>query len=40
MVDAIGYDAFFLLSGTVSLAAIPFLPLIAHVRPRPSDQPL
>ena len=40
MVDAIGYDAFFLLSGIVSLAAIPFLPLIARVRPRPSDQPL
>ncbi|MDE0877274.1 MAG: permease [Sphingomonas bacterium] len=39
MVARIGYDNFFLLSGIVSLAAIPFLPLIARIRPRPSDEP-
>jgi len=38
MVDKIGYDNFFLLSGIVSLAAIPFLPIIARVRARPSDE--
>jgi len=34
MVGAIGYDGFFLMSGAVSLAAIPFLPLLARIRPR------
>lgn len=37
IVGAIGYDGFFLLSGVVSLAAIPFLPLIARIRPRPAE---
>ncbi|TPG14587.1 permease [Sphingomonas oligophenolica] len=39
MVERIGYDGFFLLSGVVSLAAIPFLPVIARTRPRQSDMP-
>ena len=34
MVNAIGYDGFFLLSGALSLAALPFLPLLARLRPR------
>ncbi|PAX06801.1 permease [Sphingomonas lenta] len=34
IVGAIGYDNFFLLSGVLSLAAIPFLPVLARVRPR------
>lgn len=34
-----GFDLFFLLSGVLSLAAIPFLPFIARARPRPSDEP-
>ncbi|WP_277980673.1 permease [Sphingomonas phyllosphaerae] len=37
MVGAIGYDRFFLLSGTLSLAALPFLPWLARVRPRADD---
>ena len=37
MVGAIGYDGFFLLSGIVSLAAIPLLPLLARVAARPED---
>jgi PAT family beta-lactamase induction signal transducer AmpG len=37
MVGAIGYDGFFLLSGFVSLAAIPLLPLLARVVARPED---
>ena len=36
----IGYDGFFLLSGTLSLAAILFLPLLARIHPRiPEDEP-
>jgi PAT family beta-lactamase induction signal transducer AmpG len=34
-----GFDIFFFLSGVLSLAAIPFLPLIARARPRPPDEP-
>ncbi|MDB5676009.1 MAG: putative ampG protein [Sphingomonas bacterium] len=34
---AIGYDGFFIMAGTMSLAAIVFLPLIIHARPRPDD---
>ncbi|WP_256731498.1 permease [Sphingomonas sp. dw_22] len=34
---AIGYDGFFLMAGTMSLAAIVFLPLILRARPRPDD---
>jgi PAT family beta-lactamase induction signal transducer AmpG len=39
MAQTIGYEGFFLLSGIVSLAAIPFLPALARIRPRPSDLP-
>lgn len=34
IVGVIGYDSFFLLSGVLSLAALPFLPVLARVRPR------
>ncbi len=37
IVEAIGYDGFFWLSGTLSLAAVVFLPLIANAKPRPDD---
>jgi PAT family beta-lactamase induction signal transducer AmpG len=37
MQAVIGYDGFFFLSGTLSLAAILFLPLIGRMRPRPPD---
>ncbi|WP_235515698.1 permease [Sphingomonas sp. Leaf10] len=37
MVGVIGYDGFFLLSGAVSLAAIPFLPVLAKIRARADD---
>lgn len=37
MVGVIGYDGFFLLSGAVSLAAIPFLPVLAKIRAREDD---
>lgn len=33
-----GFDIFFLLSGLLSLAAIPFLPVLARIRPRPDDR--
>ena len=39
MVGTIGYDGFFLLSGVVSLAAIPLLPLVGRIRPRADDTP-
>lgn len=32
-----GFDIFFLISGVASLAAIPFLPLLARIKPRPDD---
>ncbi|HEX9933282.1 MAG TPA: permease [Allosphingosinicella sp.] len=32
-----GFDLFFLLSGVLSLAAIPLLPIISRARPRPPD---
>ncbi|HYD37854.1 MAG TPA: permease, partial [Allosphingosinicella sp.] len=32
-----GFDTFFLLSGALSLAAIPFLPFLARIRPRADD---
>ena len=32
-----GFDLFFILSGVLSLAAIPFLPLLARIRPRADD---
>jgi PAT family beta-lactamase induction signal transducer AmpG len=34
----IGYDGFFVLSGALSLAAVLFLPVIARVVARPSDE--
>ena len=37
IVERIGYDDFFLLSGVLSLAVIPFLPMIARIHPRPED---
>ncbi|RDE07069.1 permease [Sphingomonas aracearum] len=37
LVERIGYDNFFLISGAVSLAAIPFLPLVARVQARADD---
>ena len=37
MQGAIGYDGFFLLSGALSLAAIPLLPVIARMTPRAGD---
>ncbi len=39
MVQSIGYNNFFALSGAVSLAAIAFLPVITRLRPRPDDHP-
>ncbi|HYE28068.1 MAG TPA: permease [Allosphingosinicella sp.] len=33
-----GFDLFFLLSGALSLAAIPFLPVLARIRPRADDR--
>jgi PAT family beta-lactamase induction signal transducer AmpG len=39
IVKSIGYDGFFWLSGSLSLAAVLFLPLIAGVRPRDEDTP-
>ncbi len=33
-----GFDLFFILSGTLSLAAIPFLPMLARIRPRQDDR--
>jgi PAT family beta-lactamase induction signal transducer AmpG len=39
IVETIGYERFFLLSGCLSLAALLFLPLLGRIRPRPSDQP-
>jgi PAT family beta-lactamase induction signal transducer AmpG len=35
--ERIGYDGFFLLSGGLSLAAVFFLPLLARIRPRASE---
>jgi MFS transporter, PAT family, beta-lactamase induction signal transducer AmpG len=32
-----GFDLFFILSGVLSLAAIPFLPFLARIRPRADD---
>jgi PAT family beta-lactamase induction signal transducer AmpG len=37
MQEQIGYDGFFLLSGALSLAAVPLLPLIVRIRPRAAD---
>lgn len=37
IVEAIGYDGFFWLSGSLSLAAVIFLPFIAGAKPRPDD---
>jgi PAT family beta-lactamase induction signal transducer AmpG len=37
IVKAINYDGFFCLSGTLSLAAVIFLPFIANAKPRPDD---
>jgi PAT family beta-lactamase induction signal transducer AmpG len=39
IVEAIGYDSFFLLSGTLSLAALLFLPLLGRIQPRAPDLP-
>lgn len=37
MTTAIGYDAFFLLSGALSLGALALLPFVANVKPRADD---
>lgn len=37
VVERVGWDAFFLASGVISLAALAFLPLLIGVRPRESD---
>jgi len=37
IVEAVGYDGFFWLSGSLSLAAVVFLPFIAGAKPRPDD---
>lgn len=34
---AIGYDGFFIMAGTMSIAAVVFLPLIVRAKPRPDD---
>ncbi|WP_267389161.1 permease [Sphingomonas sp. GC_Shp_3] len=39
IVKSIGYDGFFWLSGSLSLAAVLFLPVIAGVRPRDEETP-
>jgi len=39
IVKSIGYDGFFWLSGSLSVAAVLFLPLIAGARPRDEDTP-
>jgi len=36
---AIGYDGFFVMAGTMSLAAIVFVPFIVRARARPDDSP-
>jgi PAT family beta-lactamase induction signal transducer AmpG len=38
MVEAIGYDGFFLLSGALSLAALLFLPALARIRARAEEE--
>lgn len=38
MVNAIGYDGFFLLSGALSFAAVLFLPALARISPRKDDR--
>lgn len=38
MQKSIGYDGFFLLTGTLSLAAVLFLPFLARVRAREADE--
>lgn len=35
--QAIGHDGFFIMAGTMSIAAILLLPFIVHARPRPDD---
>jgi MFS transporter, PAT family, beta-lactamase induction signal transducer AmpG len=37
IVGAIGYDGFFLLSGALSLAVLPFIPFLSRLRPRADD---
>lgn len=37
MVTAYGYDRFFLLSGALSLAALPLLPIVMRLRPRAAE---
>lgn len=39
IVKQIGFDGFFWLSGTLSLAAVVFLPFILGAKPRPDDTP-
>ena len=36
--ERIGYDGFFMLAGVLSLVAVAFLPLIARLQPRASDE--
>ncbi len=38
MVEAIGYDGFFVLSGALSFAAVLFLPALARIAPRKDDR--
>ena len=38
MVNAIGYDGFFVLSGALSFAAVLFLPALARISPRKDDR--
>ena len=38
MVNAIGYDGFFVLSGALSFAAVLFLPALARIAPRKDDR--
>ena len=35
--QAIGYDGFFIMAGTMSIAAVVFLPFIVGARPQPDS---
>jgi len=37
IVEDVGFDMFFVISGVASLAAIAFLPMLARIKPRPDD---
>jgi PAT family beta-lactamase induction signal transducer AmpG len=36
---AIGYDGFFIMAGTMSVAVLVLLPFIVRAKPRPDDDP-